>query len=248
MADAPKLCGNAIQGGILYGEIETHDVFSSDKKMSNGNVFTIGLPMDAAEIISVKFCDKKTGKSCREFDYKIKQREYREQQVSVPSKFISYPDEIQKRIDSENGKIRAARNAKTAGVFFMDMTAPLPLDKHKITGIFGSRRVFNGKPKSPHNGLDLAAPIGTKISAPAGGNVVLTGDYYMTGKTIFIDHGNRVLSAYFHLNDIYVSQGAAVAGGDIIGAVGNTGRSSGPHLHFGIYWEQTALDPEIFIK
>ncbi|MDR0319153.1 MAG: M23 family metallopeptidase [Rickettsiales bacterium] len=245
---APKLCGVASQGGILFGESDTHTVYFNGKSVSKDGTFAIGLGMDAPEKVSVKFCPKGFFKSCESFEYAVRQRKWPEQKVNVPDKFISYPKETADRIKRENKLIRAAREGWTDGAFFMEARPPLPLDSHKISGVFGSRRVFNGIPKNPHNGLDLAAAAGTQFGSIAPGTVVLADDFYMTGKTVFIDHGNRIFSAYFHMKDIYVNVGDEVSAGTILGEVGSTGRSSGPHLHLGIYWEHTALDPEFFIK
>jgi murein DD-endopeptidase MepM/ murein hydrolase activator NlpD len=245
---APKLCGIAEQGGILYGESETHNVYFDGKNVSKNGVFVIGLGMDAPEKVSVKFCPHGFFKSCETYQYAVKQRKYDEQQVKVPEKFITYPKETADRIAAERKIIRRARESWTDGALFMEAMPPLPLNKYRISGVFGSRRVFNGEPKSPHNGLDFAAVSGTKFKTIAPGKVVLAGDYYMTGNTVFIDHGNRIFSAYFHMKDIYVEVGNEVDYDTVLGEVGSTGRSSGPHLHLGIYWEHTALDPAFFIK
>ncbi|MDR0449040.1 MAG: M23 family metallopeptidase [Rickettsiales bacterium] len=247
-AEAPKLCGVAEQGGILYGESETHSVYFNGENVSKDGVFVIGLAMDAPEKVSLKFCPSGFFKSCETFEYKVAQRQWQEQHVKVADKFINYPKETADRIARERKVIKKARSGWTDGLAFMDMKPPLSPEQFKISSVYGSRRVFNGTPKNPHNGIDFAAPAGTPVAAAAPGVVVLAANLYMTGNTIFIDHGNRIFSAYFHLRKLDVGAGDEVSAGTIIGEVGSTGRSSGAHLHLSIYWAGTALDPAFFIE
>jgi murein DD-endopeptidase MepM/ murein hydrolase activator NlpD len=115
----------------------------------------------------------------------------------------------------------------------------------RISGVFGSQRILNGQPRSPHSGLDIAAPTGTPIVATADGIVSLVHDgMVLTGKTVMIDHGFGLDSVYIHMSDISVEQGQRVRQGDPIGAIGMTGRTNGPHLHFGISWYGAKLDPQ----
>ena len=114
------------------------------------------------------------------------------------------------------------------------------------TGVFGSQRFFNNKPRRPHSGVDYANAIGTDIKAFASGRVVLVGDFYFNGKTILIDHGQGLMSIYIHLNDIKVKTGERVQQGLVIGKMGASGRATGPHLHFGVYLNGVAVNPEVF--
>ena len=251
-SDAPKLCGNAMQGGMLYGEAKGWNVYNAEnakQKISKDSVFVIGLGRDTPEIVKLMFCKEGRDNDCKTYAYKIKQRQYIEQQVTVPDKYIKYSDDVQKRIDGENAKIVKARgdSSDDSSINFMDLRPPLDMDKFPISGVFGSRRVFNGIPKSPHNGLDIAAPSGTKVRAVAPGRVVIAADMYLTGKTVFISHGHGITSAYFHLSEINVKTGANVTPDTVIGKVGATGRASGAHLHLGLYWLQIAIDPELFL-
>ena len=117
------------------------------------------------------------------------------------------------------------------------------------SGKYGSQRVLNGKPRRPHMGLDIANKKGTSIYATAEGVVTLAQkNLYFTGGTIGIDHGHGITSVYYHLNSLNVTKGQKVLQGEVIGAMGSTGRSTGDHLHFGIYWKQIALDPELALK
>jgi murein DD-endopeptidase MepM/ murein hydrolase activator NlpD len=108
---------------------------------------------------------------------------------------------------------------------------------------FGSRRIINGAPRSPHSGADISAPEGTPVVAPAGGKVVLTGDFFFTGNSVYIDHGLGLIGMFFHLSEINVTDGQIVEQGQVIGKVGATGRVTGPHLHWGIRWRNARINP-----
>ena len=129
----------------------------------------------------------------------------------------------------------------------VDLDFVLPVEGI-TTGVYGTRRFYNGKEGNYHNGLDIAAPIGTEIVAPSSGRVLLTGDYFYNGKFIYIDHGQNLKSIFIHLNKINVNVGDILKKGQIIGEVGSTGKSTGPHLHWSVTLNSVYVDPEIFIN
>ena len=141
-----------------------------------------------------------------------------------------------------NNKIGEARAINSNLVFFKEQFI-MPVNGI-ITGVYGSQRILNGKPKWPHYGIDIAAKKGTKIKSSGTGIVTMAeSDLYYTGGTIIMDHGHGISTIYSHLENIYVEVGEEINKGDIIGTVGSTGRSTGPHLDFRVNWFQTRLDP-----
>ena len=129
----------------------------------------------------------------------------------------------------------------------VDLDFILPADG-RLSSRFGLRRILNGQPRSPHAGLDLAIPRGTPIHSAAAGSVTLTDDFFFNGKTVFVDHGQGLISMYCHLDEISVKPGDKLARGEALGLSGMTGRVTGPHLHWGIFLNGTLVDPELFVK
>ncbi|WP_111655717.1 M23 family metallopeptidase [Isoalcanivorax indicus] len=160
----------------------------------------------------------------------------------VPQRTVTPPAEALARISREAGQVTAARNTdSTLTGFREDFIWPV---RGRITGVYGSQRIFNGEPRRPHYGVDIAAPTGTPIQAPASGQVTLVhDDMFYSGGTLIIDHGLGVSSTYLHMSEILVAEGDVVAQGDIIGKVGATGRATGPHLCWRLNWYQERLDP-----
>jgi len=178
-------------------------------------------------------------------DVAVKKRDWPVERVSgVPPATIDPPPEIAARIAREQAAVAAQRNRDDArSDVFQGFIWPL---EGRISGRFGRQRVYNGKPGSPHSGTDIAAPQGTPIRAPAAGLVVFAEpDLYLTGGTVLIDHGHGVGSNFLHLSRLDVAPGQRVEQGDIIGQVGATGRATGPHLHWGLTWFSTRLDPQL---
>jgi murein DD-endopeptidase MepM/ murein hydrolase activator NlpD len=164
----------------------------------------------------------------------------------LPPAMVNPPPEVQARIARENTLIANARPRATPEIWFASGFAWPVVGR--ISGVFGSRRVLNGQPMSPHWGLDIAVPTGTPVLAPAPGRVTLAeNDLYYTGGTIILDHGFGVTSTYAHLSKVGVKVGQMVQSGEQIGAVGATGRVTGAHLHWTIHWQDVRIDPALVV-
>jgi len=175
--------------------------------------------------------------------FEVKQKNYAEQRLTIKNKRKVNPNkEDMKRIRGERGRINSAlRHWQQQTAVETRFTLPV---KGRLSSPFGLRRFFNEQPRKPHSGIDIAAPEGTPIVAPAAGVVVLVhDDMFYTGKTVMIDHGLGLTTVYAHMNAITVIEGQVVAQGDAIGTVGKTGRVTGPHLHWGMTWKSVHLDP-----
>jgi murein DD-endopeptidase MepM/ murein hydrolase activator NlpD len=174
---------------------------------------------------------------------KIYKRKYNIQRIDgLPENKVTPPESVYKRIKEENNKIGEARAINSDLSFFKDNFI-MPVDGI-ISGVYGSQRILNGKPRWPHYGIDIAAKKGTPIKSSGRGIVTLAEeDLYYTGGTIIMDHGHGISTIYSHLEDVLVVVGDQINQGDIIGTVGSTGRSTGPHLDFRVNWFQTRLDP-----
>ena len=160
----------------------------------------------------------------------------------MPENKVTPPESVYKRIKKENGKIGEARAINSNLTFFSEKFI-MPVEGI-ISGVYGSQRILNGKPRWPHYGIDIAAKKGTEIKSSGTGVVTMAeNDLYYTGGTIIMDHGHGISTIYSHLENVMVEVGDLIKKGDIIGTVGSTGRSTGPHLDFRINWFQTRLDP-----
>jgi len=172
-------------------------------------------------------------------------KSYPEQRLTIKDKRKVEPDpDDLARIEREREITEAIKrrfsDAAPATDFMLPATGPL-------SSRFGLRRVFNGQPRNPHAGLDVAVGTGAPVKAPAAGVVANTGDYFFNGNTVFIDHGQGLITAYMHLSRIDVRSGQPVKKGEILGAVGSTGRVTGPHLHWAVILNNTPVDPELFL-
>lgn len=166
---------------------------------------------------------------------------YPEQRLEVPEKMVSLSKEDLARVERENARIALLWPRETAVRFALPLAPPLPPGYSGER--FGSRRVFNGQPRSPHNGIDFKVGAGTPVTAPADGVVVLAESHFFAGNSVFVDHGGGLVSMCFHLADLPVRVGQEVRRGEVIGHVGGTGRATGPHLHFGLRWHGARIDP-----
>ncbi|MBV9571085.1 MAG: M23 family metallopeptidase [Alphaproteobacteria bacterium] len=225
---------------------EPADVLLDGKSLSVSaeGYFAFGFEYDRTKPVRLTATTKRSGLLSNS-DITPVLRKYDVQRISgLPEAYVSPPADIQKRIDRENAQIVGARGRDTAGTGFAE-----PLD-WPVTGIvsgsFGSQRILNGEPKAPHFGVDIAAPEGTPIHAPADGVIALAEpEFYLTGGTTVLDHGHGVFTIYIHQSALKVTPAQSVKRGEIIGLVGKKGRATGPHLHWGLNWFQMKLDPSL---
>ena len=164
----------------------------------------------------------------------------------VPPKTVDPPPEIAERIRREQAAVAAVRDRDDDRTDFTEsFMRPVA---GRISGRFGNQRVYNGKPRAAHSGMDIAAPSGTPVKAPASGLVTFAdADLYLTGGTVVIDHGFGFSSNFLHLSRLDVRVGEHINQGQVIGAVGATGRASGPHLHWGMNWFDVRIDPQLVL-
>ena len=250
IASAAAYADSAWPGGIAFIDLgaaeTTAPVVQYNGKrvlvMNKGGQWqaAIGVPLDT-EVgrATITLADG----SSLSFD--VDEHAYREQRLKVASSYVSLSDEALARVGRERKIIDAAltnwRDTKLS-----DVSLAPPVDGPRSSS-FGLRRFFNDQPRSPHKGMDIAATSGTPIKTPRDGVVTATGDYYFNGNTVIVDHGQGYVTMYCHLSEIGVEKGQIVATGDVLGAVGATGRVTGPHLHFGTYLNGTAVDPALLI-
>lgn len=204
----------------------------------------IGIPLDAEP--GMHRVVLKTADASAEQLFHIDGKEYPIQHVSVRDKRHVEPDtETLARIARERETLMNAF-ARWNDSLVPDLRFDPPVRGH-LTGAFGLKRFFNQQPRQPHSGLDIAVAEGTRVSAPAGGIVITTGDFFFNGNTVLLDHGQGLVSMYCHLKRIDVTPGQLVMRGDKLGEVGMTGRATGPHLHWTVSLNNSAVDPLLFL-
>jgi murein DD-endopeptidase MepM/ murein hydrolase activator NlpD len=167
------------------------------------------------------------------------------QRLSLPKAKVDLSPEDLARVRRENADIGRLWGRTGKRRFRLPLRPPL--DPLPGGGRFGSRRIINGQPKSPHSGADYPAAAGEPVLAAADGVVALAADHFFAGQSVFVDHGDGLISMYFHLSRIDVEEGEHVRRGQAIGTVGSTGRATGPHLHFGVRWHGARIDPALLL-
>jgi murein DD-endopeptidase MepM/ murein hydrolase activator NlpD len=206
-------------------------------------VAIIGIPLSAP--LAARHVVVHDGGGRQEIDFMVRDKRYATQALKVPPKQVNPSAEDLERINREIVIIdQALRHWIDEQPESLRLAQPVPGIR---SSSFGLRRVFNGESRKPHSGMDIAAPAGTPVRVPIAGTVVDTGDYYFNGNTVFVDHGRGLISMYCHLSAVGVKPGQKVAAGTAIGAVGMTGRATGPHLHWGLSLNHAWVDPELFV-
>ncbi len=243
-----KLEGNKTQGGLLIGHVSPGTRVEYGEytlSVSPDGIFIIGFGRNAELKQAIKLITPDGASEVHAID--LAQREYEVQKLEgLPSEKVSPPEKEWDRIAREDKSIKDLRSKdSTRTDFLAGFEWPTT---GIVSGVFGSQRILNSIPKRPHYGLDVAAPTGTPVQAPASGVITLTHpDMFYTGGTVIMDHGHGLSSIFMHLSRIDVKAGDVIAQGQPIGAVGKTGRATGPHLHWGLYWFGTALDPRLLL-
>ncbi len=247
-AQAADLEGPLTQGGLVIGTTVAGSQVILDGRqvrVSPEGAFVIGFGRDAApeSVLTLRAPDGR--EEVRRLA--IEKRSYKVQRIDgLPKRQVTPPETEWKRIKAEQDMIASVRRRDSAMLLLREGFA-WPA-RGRISGVYGSQRILNGEPKRPHFGVDVAAPKGTPVHAAAAGLVALVHDaMYYTGKTVMLDHGHGVTSVYIHMSKIVVRDGETVRQGQPIGAIGKSGRATGPHLHWGVYWGETPLDPALLV-
>ena len=245
---AVEFKGKFLQGYYIIGLTDPSAKIMIDKKevkVADDGYFVFGIDRDRKfDLIITKIQDGKKEKIIK----KVLKRKYKIQRIDgLEESKVTPPESVYKRIKEENSKIGKARAINSDLPFFKNRFI-MPVEGI-ISGVYGSQRILNGKPRWPHYGIDIAAKQGTMIKSSGTGIVTMAeDDLYYTGGTIIMDHGHGISTIYSHLETVLVSIGDKINKGDIIGTVGSTGRSTGPHLDFRVNWFQTRLDPMSILK
>ena len=243
-----ELEGHKTQGGLLIGHTVPGTRLEYGERtlhVSPDGVFIIGFGRDAELKQSIRLAGPDGKSETQVFD--LAGREYEVQHLDgLPPEKVTPPRKEWDRIARESELLKNARSIDAErSDFLQGFIWPA---EGIVSGVYGSQRILNKVPKRPHYGLDVAAPTGTPVHAPAPGVVTLThpGMFY-TGGTVVLDHGHGLSSIFMHLSKIDVKEGDTIIQGQLVGAIGSTGRATGPHLHWGLYWFNTPLDPRLLL-
>ena len=245
-AQSVNIMGEPEPGSLLFGTAENLKQVKFDGEpvaFDKEGYFVVGFDRDdtLSHVLVVETEENSVIKKIN-----LKKREYKIQRINrMKQKYVSPPKEVEERIIKER-KITSAAKEKIGDVTEAMFNGGFekPIAKGRISSVFGSQRILNGVPKNPHNGIDIAVPPGTPVKAMSDGKVILSADdFYYAGNFIILDHGLGLNSMYLHLNESLVKEGQFVKKGDVIGKVGTTGRSTGPHLHWTVQWFNKRVDP-----
>lgn len=244
---------SAIPGGVVIVELVVPDdmkpVVSYNKRQvmvvreNQQWMAVVGIPLTAK--IGTQTLMVKSAGEVRKTSFEIKDKAYPTQHITITDKRKVNPNKLDMdRINAESAEIKSALRYWTDSDSSPEQFI-WPIEG-RVSGLFGRRRVFNGQPRRPHSGMDIAAPKGTEIHAPADGVIRDTGDYFFNGNTVFIDHGQGLVTMFCHMDKIDVEAGQTIKQGEVIGTVGMTGRVTGPHLHLGVSLNDARVEPRLF--
>ncbi|MEQ3694081.1 MAG: peptidoglycan DD-metalloendopeptidase family protein [Thalassolituus sp.] len=248
-ADLPH---HAIPGGIVSitldqsGATAPTVLFQNKSAMTIQNaqgewIAVIGVPLDQSSPIELAVNDKKISLPINDFPYEEQHIEIKETRKVNPQK------NDMTRINKEYGQMTPVYKSFNDGLANNWNSMLKPVDG-PYSSAFGLKRFFNGQARKPHSGIDIAAPEGAPIKAPADGTIALTGDFFFNGNSVFIDHGQGLISMMCHLSRIDVKEGDVIKQGDLIGAVGKTGRATGPHLHWTVSLNNARVNPKLLLR
>ena len=240
--------GQFIQGGLVIGTTQPGAIVKLGKRtvrVSAEGRFVLGFGRDHGETAILTVRPPQGQPITRTL--KIAKRSYDIQRIDgLPPSKVNPPAAVWKRIKAENAQIGKVRRVDRPEPWFESGFIWPAIGR--ISGVYGSQRVLNGEPKRPHFGVDVAAPVGTPVKAPADGIVVLAEkDLYYTGGTLIIDHGHGLTSAFLHLDSLSAKVGQKVKQGEVVAALGGTGRATGPHLDWRMNWFNQRVDPALLV-
>ncbi|KTD98179.1 M23 family metallopeptidase [Pseudoalteromonas sp. H71] len=246
---AVELKGHLTQGGLVTGklsDVKSVSLNDTQLKLSENGDFVFGFGRDAKVNHTLSWVDANGKKHTQELV--ITKRDYNIDKITgVAKKYVSPPKSVSERISREAVAVRKARAVNSDLTFFLDPV--LKPAQGRISGVYGSQRYFNGEPRRPHFGLDIANKTGSPVYAPIGGTVVFAEpDLYYSGGTLILDHGHGITSTYIHLSKLDVNVGDKVKQGNKVAEIGATGRVTGPHLDWRFNWKGERLDPGLLMQ
>ena len=246
---AVELKGHLTQGGLVTGklsDVKSVSLNDTQLKVSENGDFVFGFGRDAKANHTLSWVDANGKKHTQELV--ITKRDYNIDKITgVAKKYVSPPKSVSERISREAVAVRKARAVNSDLTFFLDPV--LKPAQGRISGVYGSQRYFNGEPRRPHFGLDIANKTGSPVYAPIGGTVVFAEpDLYYSGGTLILDHGHGITSTYIHLSKLDVNVGDKVKQGNKVAEIGATGRVTGPHLDWRFNWKGERLDPGLLMQ
>jgi murein DD-endopeptidase MepM/ murein hydrolase activator NlpD len=243
-----KLAGELMQGGLVRGQVAPDSaVWLNGRalRVTADGWFVFGFGRDAPA--SAELLTRAANGEERRHTLQIAPRTYRVQRIDgLPPRKVTPGEADLAKIRADAAQLDAAKGRDTAARGFTEQMKWPAIGP--ISGVYGSQRILNGEPRTPHGGVDVAAPAGTPVGAMTSGVVSLaeTGMYF-TGGTVMLDHGHGLHSIYVHLDEVRVTVGQQLRQGQTLGTVGATGRATGPHLHWGVYWFDQAVDPALLV-